>query len=130
MKESSNVKYCPNDDTFVCHCGDNVECRMLLIKYAQVVYCNDDTCLFNKTLDSPHLISRGLNHKPFNDDVFNGVCTRKGGIGLSKHQYTHNNRFKKDVVCKVRSDKTIQHPTFIQPEEMEFISKPELNQWV
>ena len=101
---NQEIKYCHSDNTFVCNCSEGARCKMLL-QYAQVVYCNDNMCLFNKTLDKPHFINRGLNHTPFADDAFNGVCTRQGGVGMSKHQYTHNNRFKKDVVCKVRSDK-------------------------
>ena len=80
-KKKVESRQCCIDGTVSCKCESDDKCIEVLKRYAKVVYCNDDKCLFNVALPYEYFVNRGKNHKPFKDDSFHGVCGRVD-IGL------------------------------------------------
>ena len=80
-KQKIKARECCIDSTVSCKCESDEKCIEILKRYAKVVYCNDDKCLFNVSLPYDYFVNRGRNHKPFKDDSFHGVCGRVD-IGL------------------------------------------------
>ena len=80
-KKKVESRQCCIDSTVSCKCESDDQCIEVLKRYAKVVYCNDDKCLFNVGLPYEHYVDRGKHHKPFKDDAFHGVCGRVD-IGL------------------------------------------------
>ena len=107
-EEKHDFRQCCIDSTVACKCESDEQCVEVLKRYAKVVYCNDDKCLFNIELPYEYYVNRGKNHKPFKDDAFHGVCGRVDiGIRLKtigakgiEDKVTHRN-----AICTVRSDK-------------------------
>ena len=107
-EKNVELRQCCIDSEVSCKCASDEECVGVLKRYAKVVYCNDNQCLFNVSLPYEYFVNRGKNHKPFKDDSFHGVCGRAdigirlkviGGNGIEE-KVTHRN-----AICTVRSDK-------------------------
>ena len=107
-KKKVESRQCCIDGTVSCKCESDDKCIEVLKRYAKVVYCNDDKCLFNVALPYEYFVNRGKNHKPFKDDSFHGVCGRvdiglrfktSGGRGIEDKVTDRN------AICTVRSDK-------------------------
>ena len=103
-KKKMESRTCCIDSTVSCKCESDEKCLEVLKRYAKVVYCNDDRCLFNVSLPFEYFVNRGRNHKPFKDDSFHGVCGRID-IGLRMKEINEQHVKHKNVICTVRSDK-------------------------
>ena len=103
-----------------CNCEEN-HCNKLVEENSKLVYCNDKKCMFNIELPYKVFLDRGLNHKPFDDDGFTGVCGRQD-VGVAP---LNSSRYKKMVTCRFRSDKTFSHFKFPDPERIEGGSYPD-----
>ena len=107
-KKKAESRQCCIDSTVSCKCESDDQCIEVLKRYAKVVYCNDDKCLFNVGIPYKYEVNRGKNHKPFADDYFHGVCGRVD-IGLRLKEQKANGIDEKvthrNTICTVRSDK-------------------------
>jgi len=107
-KKKTESRECCLDSAVSCKCQSDDQCIEVLKRYSKVVYCNDDKCLFNVSLPYEYFVNRGLNHKPFKDDSFHGVCGRADiGLRLKEINVTETGSKVKhsNTICTVRSDK-------------------------
>jgi hypothetical protein len=88
------------------------------LKYARVVFCGDSKCIYNLETPFGHKINRGLNYKPFDDDLIHGICTRPD-LSLRVKEIAVDHRKHKDTICVVRSEKKYSHPHFPDPTRLE-----------
>lgn len=101
-----------------CDCADDRDCKNLLLENMKLLYCNDKECRFNRDLPYEYFVDRGRNHKPFKDDAFTGVCTRKD-VGMAR-QVVHSSMKlgdkQKFTSCRVRADRKAPKPQFPDPD--------------
>lgn len=86
----ADTKCCenPNGNTVPCFkdgnqcvCGQNERCPELIAQFSKVVWCKDYDCLWNQKSGFKKFIDLRKNHQHFEDDAFEGFCSRPE-IGL------------------------------------------------
>jgi hypothetical protein len=95
--------------------------KELLEKYVKVVWCNDTMCWWHIEVAEKYFVDRGKNHKPFTDDAFIGICSRKD-IGLAPQKIwdkTNKTTLQRFTSCRVRSDKSLNEPHFPDPDKIQ-----------
>ena len=118
-KEENNKKtVCWYDSSIKCDCSVPGKCRELFEKYAKLVFCGDNKCLYNIALPSTYYLDKGSQFKPFLDDGFNGICGRSE-LAMKVNKMIVGNRKRHDVLCVVRSEKKHSHLHFPDPDHIE-----------
>lgn len=111
-------RQCWYDKTRNCKCKSDEECLEVIFEHAKLVYCNDKECAFNLELPYKHFADRGKNYKPFADDYFDGICTRKD-LALSPTKIFELKVNKKITSCRMRADKSLKRPKLPDPDNIQ-----------
>ena len=108
-----------------CKCKENKDCIELVFEHAKLVHCADETCVFNLQVPYEFVPNRGIGYKPFNEDIYRGVCTRKDLV-LSPIRKFELETNKKITSCRMRADKNLKRPKFPDPDRLEGGLYPDL----
>ena len=107
-----------------CACRENRYCIELAFEYSKLVHCADTGCLFNLEVPYEFVPDRGIGYKPFKDDVYRGICTRKDLV-LSPIKAFELKTNRKITSCRMRSDKSLKRPKFPDADKLEGGSYPD-----
>ncbi len=122
---------CWLDAQKACECNADSECTEMFARYAKVVWCQDKECLWNVQLPSgEHFVDRGKTIKPWADDGFAGICSRKE-LALSPMNVAELKTKRVLTTCRVRSDKSLNEPHMPDADKIQggSISDPHSADW-
>lgn len=117
-------RFCWYDKTRSCYCEEDKFCIEIVMKFMKLVYCADNACAFNLEVPYDFVPDKGMNYKPFKDDVVSGVCTRKDLV-LSPIKTWELKTNKKLTTCRMRADKSLKRPKFPDADHIEGGSYPD-----
>lgn len=91
-----------------CSCVEDIDCVMLRVKHAKLVWCSDYECAHNINVPvKKPVIFNKRNYTPFPGDFFKGVCGRVDELMLRQHHIVESGVKDKVTKCICRTDKRI-----------------------